>query len=1433
MPNKIDAMVDAKLQQKANAATIRSAKFQKEMMNRTKGMFEKDKSQPKEKKKSPLVDAMERNNQILSSIDKNTTRTEAIVKRSTTSKSGEIQKKEFKHRIGIEKEEREYRKNMMNIFQKIHGALTKQKSAPAPVPGLPAAAKPEEAKAVVEKTQSSLMKTLASLGMMGGLVAGFLSGNWGPFVRFTVRAIKPLANIISKMDGLLQKGLGKLFSGKIFKNLGRKITIGLVKTFKGLFKGIGKLFGKGAGKMFGKIGAKFGKGIAKFGGKALKKIPIFGMLLSIPFAIQKFRKGDVVGGLLELGSGVASLFPGVGTAISVAIDAYLIFRDLKGDEYKQQEGAVLKKVGKRMLYNMPIIGTILNFKDGMAAWKAGDKKEALKLFGKSMLSILPGGAWLFDAVYTLVEKGKEWFGNAPTPEQQEQPRTVGQQILRNLPVVGPIIQIREAWGLWKGGDKVGALKGMGRAIASIFPGGGFIFDAVGSLAEKAGKWFGGKLDAVAENPTVKKIPPAVLRNLPVIGTVIRMKDAKDLWTSGDKVGALKAMGGALAAVIPGGGMVFDLAATVGEKIAGFATSMFNKLPEPAQNAVKSTILRNLPVIGPIIRFKEGIELWKSGDKVEAFKAFGGAVATIIPGGGMIFDVAAGIAEKVGGFVGGIFNKIPEETRSAIGTNILRNLPIIGPVIRFKEGMDLWATDKIGALKAFGGAAASIIPGGGMIFDSVAGIAEWLFNNPIVQGAMDIGKGLLGAAGDLFGNLKNAIGGIFDGAKDLAGKAWEGIQNVGSGVLDGAKGLWNKGKDFFGGMMGNAREGFDALRNMTPEQLEEMKAQLTERASALFNSAREKASAVLSKTKDIAKGLWNRGKGFVTGLFGGGEEGEEAPLGTEAFSEMDLEQLNILKENIFNKAQDIWARSKEMVSGIFEKSQEVVGGLLNRGRDFLGGIFGGGGDALQNVTNTARSATAGALSSAAAAVAPTQPATQTTAPATSSAATSTPTRTRQTATRATSSPARSTATPTPRRQTQSQATASPVRQTQQQALPAAGAADHPYTNAELKGFVNEGIRKAKHARTIEDTIRHYNIAKWANDRLPFEMQAVLPPDPSTGSVVWNNDNSQVRWPTATVEPASNGREEVGDPTDGQDVLGLAGLASVFTTFNNAITPTPVPDEDSEGTGTVTPGTTVNLPGQPPVQRVRTRGLFRRRPRETPPTHQVRLGNNAMPQGLRFADAGVDISGVNGSVWHNFAGMVAEYNDKTGNGVQLNSAYRDLDKQRHLYNTLPSGQAARPGRSLHNWGFALDINSADANAMASERSDIENGKSIMERWGFYRPIQAREPWHIQPQSIDRFAMADEGQRLAQGGYTPPRMQVGDPTTPADLEVGDPVSNTTTNMPRSQMQNQANQNVTVVALSEDTITRLLSGQAKIAADNQTTLNASGPTVNVNGRG
>ena len=71
------------------------------------------------------------------------------------------------------------------------------------------------------------------------------------------------------------------------------------------------------------------KSLARVGGKRfLDMLPGIGLAMGTYFAIDRARKGDYFGAGLEITSGLLGLLPGVGTGFGLAIDGYLLGRDM-------------------------------------------------------------------------------------------------------------------------------------------------------------------------------------------------------------------------------------------------------------------------------------------------------------------------------------------------------------------------------------------------------------------------------------------------------------------------------------------------------------------------------------------------------------------------------------------------------------------------------------------------------------------------------------------------------------------------------------------------------------------------------------------------------------------------------------------------------------------------------------------------------------------------------------------------------------------------------------------------------------------------------------------------------------------------------------------------------------------------------------------------
>lgn len=106
-----------------------------------------------------------------------------------------------------------------------------------------------------------------------------------------------------------------------------------------------------------------------------------------------------------------------------------------------------------------------------------------------------------------------------------------------------------------------------------------------------------------------------------------------------------------------------------------------------------------------------------------------------------------------------------------------------------------------------------------------------------------------------------------------------------------------------------------------------------------------------------------------------------------------------------------------------------------------------------------------------------------------------------------------------------------------------------------------------------------------------------------------------------------------------------------------------------------------------------------------------------------EPGVELDRLNPTLLEKFKAMVQEYGETTGKSVLVTSGWRSTAKQEELYRKDPS-KAAKPGRSLHEFGLAMDVNSTDLDGLEEA--------GLMRKYGFTRPVGG-EPWHTEPAGI----------------------------------------------------------------------------------------------------
>ena len=188
-----------------------------------------------------------------------------------------------------------------------------------------------------------------------------------PFANISKYFAKVATTSGSALDNFI--GYAKGFFSIIPKQVGVffKRFFGGGSGSMGVVKALGSIGRIGGGSIFKLLGAMF-KNIAK-------KIPFIGGLISFKDAYDRFKKGDIAGGLISIGSGIASFFPGIGTAISIGLDVLNAFLD--------REGKGGKETPKTMINN-----ALTGFYD----WVMGGVESFLDTI-KNIFEMLHPGNW--------------------------------------------------------------------------------------------------------------------------------------------------------------------------------------------------------------------------------------------------------------------------------------------------------------------------------------------------------------------------------------------------------------------------------------------------------------------------------------------------------------------------------------------------------------------------------------------------------------------------------------------------------------------------------------------------------------------------------------------------------------------------------------------------------------------------------------------------------------------------------------------------------------------------------------------------------------------------------------------------------------------------------------------------------------------------------
>lgn len=256
-----------------------------------------------------------------------------------------------------------------------------------------------------QKTEKKEEKKDSGWGVLAGIlgaaaIAALAAAFEGPgvfsdIIKILLKAPKAIFDSVMGIGRKISKWLGPLFDG--VKNIAKMIPGGssLIKMFTGIAEMAGKFFSKGL--------------------RALKIIPIFGDILNLYFAYERWQQGDYIGSILEL----AGAIPGFG----IVFDLISLARDLNTTEEErvnQNSISFFKPVGEWVMNKIKsswFYKGVSDIVDGAKEVMSGNIISGLKLLGTGAAKTM------FAPLLTIVDAIEwvaSWFSNEETQDLQEQ-----------------------------------------------------------------------------------------------------------------------------------------------------------------------------------------------------------------------------------------------------------------------------------------------------------------------------------------------------------------------------------------------------------------------------------------------------------------------------------------------------------------------------------------------------------------------------------------------------------------------------------------------------------------------------------------------------------------------------------------------------------------------------------------------------------------------------------------------------------------------------------------------------------------------------------------------------------------------------------------------------------------------------------------------------
>mgnify|MGYP003646226521 CR=1 FL=1 len=555
-------------------------------------------------------------------------------------------------------------------FKKIDEKSKKDTSLKTQIGGEPESPAEKAAQLVMpkmEKQKKGMLATMAGILLAVGALAFFLHDQLSPVFRSLSKAIFKIIPVF--------KSLWHIF-GTLIK--GTKVFQKVVGWFKPILGIIGKATtaikglpgGGGLLKLLAGIGAKVGTTLLK----VLKFIPYIGAVINFGFAFAKFKKGDWVGGIMEVIAGVLGLLPPPIPILGMIMDGIILVRDMKMAKKKKEGeaggeakegilGKIAKKVGGWLLKvaeMLPVIGGLILSGKAIFAFIKGDLKQGFIYLGRAFISYIGLGFFAkgIGFIVSLFASKKKKEEDVPKEEGGlgKIMKVIGTwlfKVAENLPVFGGLILWGKAIAAFMGGNIGKGFKLFGRAILAWFVGGkgadliikgvGFIMSLFTSKKKK-------EKDVKDEGGLGKMMKAIgtwlfkVAENLPILGGLILWGKSIAAFVRGDIVKGFELFGrGVLAWFVGGKGS--DLIVKGIGALIGFA-----------KNADKKVNI-----------------------KFPSFNVLGKIASWI---GEKIWNFVDGIWDSIWGIIKGIWGALKNTAKWLVGNLIFKPGKIVGELVKF-------------------------------------------------------------------------------------------------------------------------------------------------------------------------------------------------------------------------------------------------------------------------------------------------------------------------------------------------------------------------------------------------------------------------------------------------------------------------------------------------------------------------------------------------------------------------------------------------------------------------------------------------------------------------------------------------------------------------------------------------------------------------------